>query len=306
MEPLLLSAVLLVLAALVLLLAAVKSAASQRSLAVRMGGGVRHGGRYSSHRPVSNRTLSRWQEAIDPEVPKLLDQLGWRKASRRGVYFTCQLGIPVVALAVVLALAVVGALSSGNLILGLCVAGGGYLIPNRLLVRAVARRKERLSEEVAVMVPMLRMLFEVGMTVEQTLRALIEEGREVLPELAQELQTVITRVDAGLELGQELRDMAAVLDVDELTDCTTILEQLINQGGGALASLLALKTLLDDRRLTTMQEKVSKLSAKMSAVMVAFLFPALLIILAGPGFIARFGALKGLGQGGCWRRDCCT
>src|SRR5690606_17280978 len=102
------------------------------------------------------------------------------------------------------------------------------------------------------------------------------------------------RVDAGLELKQELRTMADMLDVDELTDCVTILEQLITQGGGALASLAALKSLMDDRRLTTMQERVSKLSAKMSAVMVAFLFPALLIVLAGPGFIALFNALKGV------------
>ena len=43
--------------------------------------------------------------------------------------------------------------------------------------------------------------------------------------------------------------------------------------------------------MTTLQERVSKMSAKMSVVMIAFLFPALLIGLAGPGFIAIFKAL---------------
>jgi tight adherence protein C len=65
-----------------------------------------------------------------------------------------------------------------------------------------------------------------------------------------------------------------------------ILQQLIQQGGGAMKSLLALKQLLDDRRLTRLQEYISKMSAKMSVVMMLFLFPALLIVLAGPGFTA--------------------
>jgi len=120
---------------------------------------------------------------------------------------------------------------------------------------------------------------------------LVRDGGEILPELTTELRLVLARVDAGLELGQELHAMATLLDVDEVTDCVAILEQLIRQGGGALASLLALKKLLEDRRATGLQEKVSKLSAKMSAVMVSCLFPALLVILAGPGFIAVFRAL---------------
>jgi tight adherence protein C len=53
-----------------------------------------------------------------------------------------------------------------------------------------------------------------------------------------------------------------------------------------MKSLLALKLLLDDRRLTRLQEYISKMSAKMSVVMMLFLFPALLIVLAGPGLTA--------------------
>ena len=53
-----------------------------------------------------------------------------------------------------------------------------------------------------------------------------------------------------------------------------------------MKSLLALKQLLDDRRLTRLQEYISKMSAKMSVVMMLFLFPALPIVLAGPGFTA--------------------
>lgn len=61
-----------------------------------------------------------------------------------------------------------------------------------------------------------------------------------------------------------------------------------------MKSLLALKQLLDDRRLTRIQEFVSKMSAKMSVVMMVFLFPALLIVLGGPAFIGISRALSNL------------
>ena len=97
---------------------------------------------------------------------------------------------------------------------------------------------------------------------------------------------MLVRVDSGLELSQELSKTAALLDVDEFNDTCVILQQLIQQGGGAMKSLQALKELLDDRRLTRMEEYISKMSAKMSVVMMVFLFPALMIVLAGPSLMA--------------------
>ena len=287
MHPLLLSAALLFTAAVVVLGLAVTSLFARRALVQRIGAITSDGGR----KALPGQAMVRWQWGLDPEVPVFLERLGWRSPKRRVLFLGVQMTMPLLCLALLVIQWLVGAADIGQMVLLLFGAGLGYLLPKRWLSAAVKQRQERLAREVATLIPLLRMLFEVGMTVEQALRVLVKEGGEILPELTSELRLVLARVDAGLELGPELRAMAALLDVDELTDCTAILEQLIRQGGGALASLLALKKLLDDRRATTLQERVSKLSAKMSAVMVGCLFPALLIILAGPGFIAVFRAL---------------
>src|SRR5699024_4355265 len=100
------------------------------------------------------------------------------------------------------------------------------------------------------------------------------------------LQQMLQRIDAGLDLRGELQRTAELMQVEELSDCFMVLEQLAQQGSGAMSSLLSMKKRLDERRLVQLQEAISKMSAKMSIVMVAFLFPALLIVLAGPGFIA--------------------
>lgn len=292
MNPFLLSALLLLLAAGLLFAAGIRALIQRRTLLYRMGSERSSRQRAFAH--LGRETMGRWRWNLDPEVTQLLNQLGWRRPGKRAVFFAVQLGLPLVS---VLIAGVLFALGDGEgMVFTLIFAAGiAFLLPKRWLARAVKQRQERLGTEVSTMIPLLRMLFDVGMTVEQALRALVNEGDGILPELCSELNWVLSRVDAGLDLGAELQQMAVLLDVDEVTDCVTILEQLLRQGGGAMASLLSLKQLLDERRMTALQEKVSKMSAKMSVVMVAFLFPALLIVLGGPGFIAIFKALGGLG-----------
>ncbi|MFJ2691935.1 type II secretion system F family protein [Pseudomonas sp. NPDC087336] len=224
---------------------------------------------------------------LDNETQTLLNCLGWRTARQRALFAALQVGVPVLALAL-------SALVQGLFfpqvmrpwLVPAFALGIGYLLPKRLLAAAAHHRQKKLAMEISTFIPLLRILFESGMAVEQSLRVLSNEGKQLMPELTHELRLVLARVDSGLELGDELNKASRLLAVDEFTDTCVILQQLIHQGGGAMKSLLALKLLLDDKRLARLQEYISKMSAKMSVVMMLFLFPALLIVLAGPGFTA--------------------
>ncbi|MDI2593596.1 type II secretion system F family protein [Pseudomonas sp. N3-W] len=238
-------------------------------------------------RALGNSRFGQRSVSIDSETQTLLSRLGWRRASERSLYAACQVGTPLLTLGLGLFLQEVFFPHAANGWLAPMLAtGAGYLLPKRLLAYAAGRRQKIISAEISTFIPLLRILFESGMAVEQALRVLSTEGQKLLPELTSELRLILTRVDSGLELGQELNKAAVMLAVDEFTDTCVILQQLIHQGGGAMKSLLSLKQLLDDRRLTRLQEYISKMSAKMSVVMMMFLFPALLIVLAGPGFTA--------------------
>ncbi|WP_371135552.1 type II secretion system F family protein [Pseudomonas sp. PD9R] len=224
---------------------------------------------------------------LDNETQTLLNCLGWRSTRKRALYAAFQVGVPVLALALSLLIQELFFMHVVNPWLAPAFATGiGYLLPKRLLAAAAHQRQKKLAIEISTFIPLLRILFESGMAVEQSLRVLSNEGKQLLPTLTHELRLVLARVDSGLELGDELNKASRLLAVDEFTDTCVILQQLIHQGGGAMKSLLALKLLLDDRRLTRLQEYISKMSAKMSVVMMLFLFPALLIVLAGPGFTA--------------------
>ncbi|KAI2669590.1 MULTISPECIES: type II secretion system F family protein [unclassified Pseudomonas] len=238
-------------------------------------------------RVLGDSKLGQRSVSLDNETQVLLNRVGWRRARQRSIFAALQVGTPLlVAGLVFLAQELFYPQVKTHWIAPFFGLGIGYLLPKRLLAYAAKRRQKQIAVEISTLIPLLRILFESGMAVEQALRVLSTEARKLLPQVTQELSLILARVDSGLELGQELNKAANVLAIDEFTDTCIILQQLIQQGGGAMKSLLSLKQLLDDRRLTNLQEYISKMSAKMSVVMMIFLFPALLIVLAGPGFTA--------------------
>lgn len=290
---LLLAAVMLAAAAFLLLSGMARQRRNERLVARRLRGQVIRESRIGSLlRLLGDTRIGQRSISLDSETQMLLNRIGWRRASKRSLFAACQVGVPVGLMVVVIVAQLL--LFKGveqPLIAPVFALGIGYLLPKRILAAVAQRRQKQVVVEISTFIPLLRILFESGMAVEQALLVLSLEGKDLLPVLSEEIRVVLVRVDSGLELGEELRKTAALLAVDELSDTCVILNQLIHQGGGALKSLLTLKQLIDDRRLTRLQEYISKLSAKMSVVMMVFLFPALLIVLAGPGFIAISRAL---------------
>ncbi|SDG85658.1 type II secretion system F family protein [Pseudomonas abietaniphila] len=290
---LMLSALLFAAAGFFLMLSLARQRRNARQIMSRLHGEVARDSRVGSLlRLLGDSRFGQRSVSLDSETQILLNRIGWRRASQRSLFAACQVGVPIVAVCVVMLIQTLFFSDVEYPVMApLFAVGLGYLAPKRVLAAAAARRQKRTVAEIGTFIPLLRILFESGMAVEQALRVLSSEGSKLLPVLSSELRVMLVRIDSGLELGDELTKVASVLAVDEFSDTCVILNQLIHQGGGAMKSLLALKQLIDDRRLTRLQEYISKLSAKMSVVMMVFLFPALLIVLAGPGFIAIGKAL---------------
>ncbi|WP_447892035.1 type II secretion system F family protein [Pseudomonas marginalis] len=244
-------------------------------------------------RQLGASTLAQRSVSLDNETQVLLNRVGWRRASQRSLFAAFQIGVPVAAMGLtLLGQQLFFPHATPAWIAPAVALGIGYLLPKRVLAAAAKFRQQRIAKEISTFIPLLRILFESGMAIEQSLRVMANEAQRLLPDLTHELRLILARVDSGLELSEELGKTARILEVDEFTDTCIILQQLIQQGGGAMKSLLTLKQLLDDRRLTRMQEYISKMSAKMSVVMMVLLFPALLIVLGGPAFIGIARALS--------------
>ena len=296
-----LMALILALAAILLLLSQSRAAGrEQRLIEQRLGGeALPREGNLRIARVLDRmggNGLGRRLQLRDEEVQLLLNQAGWSGNSPRSLYLVSVVLVPLSLIAIVLVVLATPAHANTSPLLPVVFAGGvGFLLPKRVLAYVAGQRRQRLADEVILFIQLIRILFDSGLTVEQSLRVVCREGRSIVPVLVEELDGVLAHAESGLDLADELELLSKRLAVVELSDCCNVLRQMVRQGGSVRGSLLTLKQLFEDRRLTGLQEKVSKLSAKMSLVMMALLFPALLIILAGPGFLAITKALGRMG-----------
>ncbi len=171
----------------------------------------------------------------------------------------------------------------------------GFVLPRTILRRLAERRQKAIKEEMPIVLNLMRLLFDAGLSLEHTLKAISEQAKEITPNLSTEFAWVLMRIHHGQERGDAMEEMARRNNVEELTETVAMLKQAARYGGNLRESLLKYLRLLEDRRLTTLRDTVGKMSAQMSIVMVLFLFPALLIFLAGPGILAltrAFASLK--------------
>ncbi|MDO2133240.1 hypothetical protein Q2426_26080, partial [Escherichia coli] len=63
-------------------------------------------------------------------------------------------------------------------------------------------RRALIADEMILFVQLIRILFDAGLTVEQTLRVVCLEGRGITPQLARELDLALTRADNGIDLAE--------------------------------------------------------------------------------------------------------
>lgn len=279
-----LSAVLM-LAAAALLLASVMvdrptpAVADEQRVVQRIEARLMRGGRTLWRRQTQRRARA-------AEVAQRLRQAGY-VGTRAQVAVLLSLALVAVGLAAVGAVyglretgSVGGALSKG-------VAGAliGAVLGWLWLNARVVRRRERLEDETELLIQTTRMLWETGMTLEAVLRSLILNLGEVLPAYCLELRVALARIEAGQERGEVLESLADQQASPGAEAYFNLLAQVAVSGAAAGGALSALGELLADRRRTTLQERVTKMSGKMSLVMMLFLFPVLLIVVAGPAVV---------------------
>lgn len=230
----------------------------------------------------------------DSEDRRLLVQAGFRGASSVLTYQLLRWS----ALLFLVLLAAGRALYSGGdgntWLQALAVAIVAWLLPRYLLRYLAARRLRQLAEELPVFIDFLRMMHSVGISFEQSINIFAQNPGLGLPILSAELAAVALAIRSGRSRTEALQLMAHQLDVDDLSELVALICHTDYYGAGVQEPLRQFSLRLTERKRFQMQEYVGKLATRMVVVMVLFLLPALIIVTAGPGFVAVFKALEGM------------
>lgn len=237
----------------------------------------------------------------DPEETTILfAQAGWGGSRARALFYGVQLLLPILALLVAipfwfLLVNQLGVLFSVMALIVLVLAAA--VLPRMALRSAAKNRRERIRAETPLFINLIVLLFEAGLSTRQALTSLVRDGANTLPEISQELRPVLRQVEAGGELSTLLRHMGKTLAVQDLDSVLAVLRQVERYGGEIREPLTEALETIEERRTMEIRETVNVLSGKMTVVLVACFFPALLVFIVGPAFVSISSALSSIGGG---------
>ncbi|MGB2255545.1 type II secretion system F family protein [uncultured Spongiibacter sp.] len=181
-------------------------------------------------------------------------------------------------------LAITGATVIGSIVLA-------YLI----LKNQADERQNALEKETMMLIQTTRMLWRVGLSLPKTLGIICEQLSELSPNCAKELSLAANKIESGQSQEEALYELINSCSAEGFKEYLIVIRQQSITGGSIDKSLDELYLLLQNRRRLSLQEQVNKISGKMSLVMMLFLFPALVLLAAGPSFFSMVQALNELG-----------
>ncbi|WP_297480787.1 type II secretion system F family protein [Ferrovum sp.] len=229
------------------------------------------------------------QEDKKPEeasaLTKQLQSAGYRNESAKVVYFSFKtlltLVLPLVFLLGILILQPAWKPALIAYII-FFMAAGGYFLPNIVLRKMVARRREELSQNFPDALDLLRTCVEAGLSVDAGLARVGEEMRIRSRALADELRQVVLEQRAGASRNQALANMAERVGIRDVEAMVASLIQSEKFGTSIAESLRVYsESLRLDRRLKA-EEQAAKIPTKILLPLIACIFPLLFILILAP------------------------
>jgi tight adherence protein C len=233
-------------------------------------------------------TLASVGTLVSSKTPSSRSQLmmvraGFRKAEVMQAINGLRLLLPIVFVAI----AFFSGLYRWNAFLVLAVAALiGYMLPEVWLVARIRARQHRLRLAVPDGLDLLVICVEAGLGLDHALLRVSEELAITHPEFCDELQLVTAEMRLGKTRTDALRELARRTGLDDIKALVAMLVQTERFGTSIAQSLRVHSDDLRTKRRQRAEEMAAKISVKMVPVLVFFIFPALMIVVIGPAFIA--------------------
>ena len=234
------------------------------------------------------QTLASVGALVSPKTPSSRSQLMMVRAGfRRPEVMQAINGLRLLLPFVFVAIAFFSGLYRWNAFLVLAVAALiGYMLPEMWLVARIRARQHRLRLAVPDGLDLLVICVEAGLGLDHALLRVSEELAITHPEFCDELQLVTAEMRLGKTRTDALRELARRTGLDDIKALVAMLVQTERFGTSIAQSLRVHSDDLRTKRRQRAEEMAAKISVKMVPVLVFFIFPALMIVVVGPAFIA--------------------
>ena len=161
-------------------------------------------------------------------------------------------------------------------------AGLGFLAPNLWLRMAISKRGDQVRKGLPDTLDMLVISVESGLGLDAAFQRVGEEMSKVHPSLAEELQLVTMESQMGIPRAEALSNFAARAGVEEARSLVGVVNQAERFGTSISQALRRQSQALRVKRRQAAEEKAQQTTVKLMAPLIFCIFPAILVVLAGP------------------------
>ena len=173
----------------------------------------------------------------------------------------------------------------------LLMAAVGYYLPNLILSRKIFLRKRDLFENFPDAIDLMTVCVEAGLGLDAAMNKVGEEMHVKCMPLAEELNLVNLEIRAGRSREQAFRNLAQRTGVEEIEGLVAMLIQADRFGTSIGVSLRVHSEVLRTKRRLRAEEAAGKIALKLLFPLIFFLFPALMVVIIGPGAITMANVL---------------
>jgi tight adherence protein C len=166
----------------------------------------------------------------------------------------------------------------------------GFFLPDLLLYNSGQRRQQRIPSELPDALDMLTICVEAGLGFDA---ALAQVARNTNGAVAAEFARVLQEMQIGKSRSEALRAMADRTTVPELRSFVSALTQSAELGIPVAQVLREQSKEMRVRRRQRAEERAQKVPVKITFPLILCLFPALLVVILGPGIIEITHSLFG-------------
>ncbi len=174
---------------------------------------------------------------------------------------------------------------------GVLTSVAGFIVPRRMIRGMGAQAEMRQNLEAVELCHMTRMLMEAGLSLERVLRIIGVQGRPLLPILVARIDRFNRLMKSGAERTQALDELGENKRIPVLRSYVVLMKQSSQLGAGVSHSLDQIIEEAQNVERNRIREETNRIGAKMTVIMMAFMLPALFILIGGPAVISIAEAL---------------
>ncbi len=180
---------------------------------------------------------------------------------------------------------------SAKITLVFLVAAILFFLPNIIVMARLKKRHNEIRLHLPIMIDLLEICVSSGIGLDMAWNVVADEIRHVSIVLSNSMALTSFEMHLGASRVEAMRSMSKRTGVDELSSLSAILIQTEKFGTSVADTLRVFAQSMREERSHTAQENAEKMSVKLLIPMILFIFPAVVIVAAGPAVISIGKAL---------------